>query len=214
MSSSYCSDWTSVWWNFFACVLRGRLTGAADSTACPVLHSDSWIFDNITWRTVSVRPGWKWKWILMEVSRLRSGRLSGKKNYPTTSWHKPLSARNEHRLDQEDNHNRPTLATSSQAPRTHASAICRPSACWRSPPSRPAWSAHVCTSPDPKQRKLHPVGHGLVQDLPDRLKTSRTVHVFDLQNGHNFFCTSFHLSRDQECDFRIGESKKLLCEVQ
>ena len=38
----------------------------------------------------------KWKWILMEVSRLRSGRLSGKKNYPTTSWHRPLSARNEH----------------------------------------------------------------------------------------------------------------------
>ena len=32
----------------------------------------------------------------MEVSRLRSGRLSGKKNYPTTSWHRPLSARNEH----------------------------------------------------------------------------------------------------------------------
>ena len=32
----------------------------------------------------------------MEVSRLRSGRLSGKKNYPTASWHRPLSARNEH----------------------------------------------------------------------------------------------------------------------
>ena len=32
----------------------------------------------------------------MEVSRLRSGRLSGKKKtYPTTSWHRPLSARNE-----------------------------------------------------------------------------------------------------------------------
>ena len=29
---------------------------------------------------------WKWKWILTEVSRLRSGRLSQKKkNYPTTS---------------------------------------------------------------------------------------------------------------------------------
>ena len=34
----------------------------------------------------------------MEVSRLRSGRLSEKKkNYPTTSWYRPLSARNEHR---------------------------------------------------------------------------------------------------------------------
>ena len=33
----------------------------------------------------------------MEVSRLRSGRLSEKKKtYPTTSWHRPLSARNGH----------------------------------------------------------------------------------------------------------------------
>ena len=40
-------------------------------------------------------PLWM-EWILTEVSRLRSGRLSQKKNYPTTSWNRPLSARNEH----------------------------------------------------------------------------------------------------------------------
>ena len=35
------------------------------------------------------------EWIFMEVSRIRSGRLSGKKNYPFTLLHGPLSARGE-----------------------------------------------------------------------------------------------------------------------